>query len=531
MNHTYRGVPMRAGEPTSRPPEPLLALFDKIKLGSKAGGDGAAESGPPAEGGAPGGADGFTADGAKAAKFFDRARSVHDTTNYEYATTLWLQGLRQDPTSMAGLEGFAQSAQSFAQTEKRDKPSKDQTSNFGGKGTLEKYLEQLLWWGMRPSDGSLGLKVVESAARLGLSEAGYYLGMRTLGALTATKPKKSELLTLMRSLQKLQAFDLAVRAGEAASALDPNDASLQAEVRNLAAQNTMSRGGYEKSGAAGGFRANIKDLEAQRRLIEEDKVVKSESAVDRLIAAAKEDYESRPSDRAAIAKYAAALRDRARPEDDKAAFDLLTKAYAETQEFRFRQQAGEIQLKHARRKLAKYKQEADANPGDARAAETHKKAHEAFLRKELEELRLRVENYPTDTGLKLELGVRHFLLGEDESAIALFQEARNDPKNRGRALAYLGQSFLRMGWADEAVDSLRTALAALETQNDETGLDVRYNLMNALERKARDHREAGAAEEAYKIASSIAMQQINYRDIRARRDDLQKLSREIKAGG
>lgn len=515
-----------------------MALFDKLKLGGKPGAaDGGKEGAQPSDaaapGGAPGGggADGFIADPTKAAKFFDRAKSVFETTNYEYATTLWLQGLRQDPTSMAGLEGFVASAQAFAHANKASKPTKDQAANFGGKGMLEKYLEELLSWGIRPTDGSRGLKVVELAAKLGLSEAGYWIGERTLGAIVGDKPRKGDLLTLMRSFQKLHAFDLAVKTGELIIRLDPNDATLQAEVRNLAAQNTMSRGGYEKTGESGGFRANLRDAEAQRRLVEEQNLVKSESAADRLVAAAKEDYESRPADRAAIAKYAAALRDRGRPEDDKTAFDLLMKAYAETHEYRFRQQAGEIQLKHARRKLGQYKQAADANPSDARAVEMHKKAHEAFVRKELEELRLRVENYPTDTGLKLELGVRHFLLGEDEQAIALFQEARNDPKNRGRALSFLGQSFLRMGWADEAADSLRAALATLETQNDETGLDVRYHLMNALERKARDHRDAAAAEEAYKIGSSIAMQQINFRDVRARRDVLQALAREFKAGG
>ena len=62
----------------------------------------------------PDGGGKFTPNPATARKFFDPARTVHDSTNYEYAMTLWLQGLRHDPTSMSGLEGFIASSESFA---------------------------------------------------------------------------------------------------------------------------------------------------------------------------------------------------------------------------------------------------------------------------------------------------------------------------------------------------------------------------------------------------------------------------------
>ena len=52
--------------------------------------------------------------------------------------------------------------------------------------------------------------------------------------------------------------------------------------------------------------------------------------------------------------------------------------------------------------------------------------------------------------------------------------------------------------------------------------------MDALAKTAEEQRDLAAAEEAYKIGSGIAMQQISYRDIRGRRDALQKLIRELK---
>jgi hypothetical protein len=49
----------------------------------------------------------------KAAKFFDYAKTAHEATNFEYAMHSWLSGLRQEPSSMRGLEGFWTSSQSF----------------------------------------------------------------------------------------------------------------------------------------------------------------------------------------------------------------------------------------------------------------------------------------------------------------------------------------------------------------------------------------------------------------------------------
>ncbi len=505
----------------------VLSILDRFKKGAKGEGEPGAEGEGSGGGAAPGA---FEADAAKAAKFFERAKTVHESTNYEYATTLWLQGLRQDPTDMAGLEGFLRSAQAYAVDSGKDRPSKDQSANFGGKGSLEKYLEALLGWGVKPGDVGKGARVLEFAGELGLQEPGKWVGDRVLAVALNDKMKKGELVKLMGLLEALGAYDLAVRAGEAAvRASGGGDAGLESEVRNMAAQATMTRGGYEKTGEEGGFRGNIKDLEKQRRLEEEERLVKSEATVDRLVEAARADYESRPTDRSAIAKYARALQERGKPEDEKAAFELLMKAYQETKEFRFRQGAGELRLRHARRKVAELKERAKG--GDSKAVEEHRTAHEKFLRMELEELKLRIENYPTDLGLKMETGIRHYLLGENEEAISLFQEARNDARNKGRALNYLGLSFLRVGWVEEAVATLREALEATESSDSDAGMDMRYNLMGALERKAREQKDLKAAEEAYRIASGIAIQQIGYRDVRGKRDELKGLVESLKGGG
>lgn len=469
----------------------------------------------------------FASEPGKAAKFFEHARTVHESTNYEYATTLWLKGLRHDPSSMRGHEAFLDSAQAYATREKKDRPSKEQAKNVSGSEEVDRYLQALLAWGVKP-DAARGMKALERAVKLDLAEPGYWIGERTLASLAGGGGKKADLVKLMGLLQSLGAFDLAVKSGERALALDPSDGELESEVRNLSAQMTMSRGGYETTGQEGGFRANIRDAERQRQLEAEGGIAKSEDAATRVVEAARAEYESRPTDRNSVMRYARALQERGAPADEKAAYELLMGAYKQTSEFRLRHMAGDIRLRAAKRKVAQIR--AQAEGGDAKAAQQLEAAQRKLTEMELEEYRLRVEAYPTDLAMKYELGLRHLRLEQHEDAIAMFQQAQSDPKNRVRVLNYLGQSFLAMGWVSEAVDTFRNALEALDNERDPMGLELRYHLMAALRRKAEDQRDGDTAEEAYRLASGIAIQQINFRDVREQRDAIQALVKELKGG-
>ena len=76
----------------------------------------------------------------------------------------------------------------------------------------------------------------------------------------------------------------------------------------------------------------------------------------------------------------------------------------------------------------------------------------------------------------------------------------------------------------------RQAMETHKLTTDGMGMALRYGLMTALQVKAEKERELAAAEEADRLASSIAVQQFSYRDIRQRRDALKKLIGEIKRG-
>ncbi|MFN9969726.1 MAG: tetratricopeptide repeat protein, partial [Phycisphaerae bacterium] len=153
-----------------------------------------------------------------------------------------------------------------------------------------------------------------------------------------------------------------------------------------------------------------------------------------------------------------ALRERGKPSDEERAVAISLQTFERTKIFKFRQGAGEVRIRQARRKVSSARQMLESAPGDETVKSIYETERQALLELEVAELRLCVENYPTDLTWKYELGRRYFELGNFEDAIGQFQEAQNDPRVRGRVLHMLGMSFLRCDLADEAVETLRRAL-------------------------------------------------------------------------
>ena len=504
-----------------------MGLFGKKKDDAPQGASTAAATKPASESDASGGVE---PEPEKATRFFERAKTVHQTGSHEYAMQLWLQGLRFDPGSMSGLEGYFQSATQHAE-KSGGKISKETGRIFEGKTPVEKFLLSLLAWSMKIKDATLAVKATEAAASLDFAETAFWIGEKALVVCRADpKPRKDNFARLMEAFAKVGAYDKAAEAGDAAIKLDPSDGELSNRVRNMSAQSTMAKGGFDQTGKAGGFRANIRDLDKQRALEDADRIVKTEETIDRLIAVSKQAYEQNPGDLTVVSAYAKRLRERGRPEDEETAFRILTQAYEETKQFRFRQEMGELRLRRAARALRKHKDAAEASPDNAEAVERANQASAQYLKMEIEEFRLRVEAYPTDLGLKFELGRRHFEAGQYEEAIALFQEAQSDPKLRGQVLGMLGECFLKIDWLDEAIQTYRRAI---EIQGDAGSptvlLELRYGLVLALQEKATKEKDAEAAAEGFRLASTIAIQQISYKDVRARREQLKALASELGA--
>lgn len=127
---------------------------------------------------------------------------------------------------------------------------------------------------------------------------------------------------------------------------------------------------------------------------------------------------------------------------------LYNQAYKQSGSFRFRKEAGEIQMARARRSFEKIKAVAAANPGDAEAQQKLEKASKQFDKLQIDELKLQVENYPTDLSLKYKLGIILYERGEYNEAIEQFQlraERSQDPPERAEPHGQVIPETRRLG--------------------------------------------------------------------------------------
>lgn len=500
-----------------------MAIF-----GKKKGGDGAEDTGPNGDQ-APD--SGFNP--ATARKFFDRAQTLHDSTNYEYSMHHWLVGLRWDPTSMDGLRGFLRTSDAFLSEHPKGKVSKETRAAVETKGAVGKYIDALLTFGVKKMDTAAAVRVAGAAADIGVHEAAQFLGRHALAiAKQDDKKKKDTFVKLLDVLDKSGDYQAAAQAGEMACQLDPADGQLQNRVRNMMAQATMNRGGFDESGQEGGFRRNIRDAEKQAQLEQSEMISKTASTKDAIVERTKAAHEANPDDVPALEAYAKALVERGKHADVLKAMSVYSQAHSKTGQFRFRQRSGELQLRLAKRSVVALRQQAEANPGDEAAKEKFESALASYRQKELEELRLQVENYPTDLPLKFELGKRYFEQGMFDEAIEQFQQAQEDAKLRRQVQGMMGQSLLRLGgWEGEAVATYRQALDGLTDLDSDQGMDLRYGLMCALRAYAEKDRDLDAAKEAEKLAGGIAIKSFTYRDIREQRDAIKQLVKGLEGGG
>jgi len=347
-----------------------LALFGKKKPGETPDND------------TPSSANDAAPDASKAHPWFERARTVHEASNYEYAVTCWLQGLRYDPTSVDALESCFKSAGAFLVGQKKLGPSKDQRGSFGGRTPIERFLGAVLESCTNPLDAKLTVRAMAAATKIDQPEAAHWLGERAVAlAQRDKKPKKEIFVKIVDVARKVGAFDLATKAGEIAVQIDPSDSALEDKVRHLSAEAAIARGGFEDAWKEGGFRKRIRNSDKQRMLDEESSIVRSEDTAARVIDNARKDYDSRPEDPNSVVAYVRALRARGSEEDENTAIDVLMLAFDTTMQFRFREEAGQLRIRKARRALRLLEKKVEA--GDDAAKEALMTLESRYLRSSL----------------------------------------------------------------------------------------------------------------------------------------------------
>lgn len=507
----------------------MLPLFGRKKK------DANAANGGPGDG-APGAApadDAFVPDPEKekkARKWFDHGRTMAASSNYEYALTCFANGIKLFPGEMSAHEAMWEAAVQYFNQGGKAATGKE-IRQIDGPTAVDKFAAAEYAWMKDLNNLNLALKTLSAAAKAQQVDYGRWIAPKIRNMVfKQKKPSKSVFIAAMNAFVEVGAWTEAFSCGDAAVRLDPSDTGLLNELKQITAQRAIAEGGYSQEvGQEGGFRRSVKDIDKQRELEQRESLSGAGSSDEENLQRAKAEYETNPLSPEAITRYAQLLKRKGDAASEEEAWSVLTKGFESLNEYRFRMAAGDIRIAQARRAARKAIEAARAKPDDAALRTEAEERRAALLALETQEYQERVERYPTDRGLKLELGRLLFEQERYDDAMPFCQAAKEEGRLRVSAAHLLGRCFAAEGWHQEAIGEFNEALQAVESVDKERELDIRYDLMESKLALARTDQSVQLAKEAADICSAILRKDITFRDIRQRRKEIDALLKELGA--
>lgn len=478
---------------------------------------------------------GFQPQPDKARKFLEHAETQANASSFDYALLLYAQGIRWDPVNMVAHQHIYETGVRYVQGNGKAAVGKELKQIDDGTPAGRFAAAEFAWMkdlnSVQPA-----LRMLERAgplAELGidLSEFGAWVAPKILNLIRVQlkkKPSKSLLIQAKEAFEGVNAWDQAMFCAEEAYNLDKSDGKLMDQIKQLTAARAIQQGGYQQTvGQEGGFRGNIRDADKQRALEESESLAGNADIESRNIERARREFEENPLSIDVIRRYAQLLKRLQTPESELKAIEVYEAGFARTGDFGLKAAANDIRLVQSRREVRQLAERASAAPADAELQQISENAKRKLLETEFADFTERIARYPTDRNLKYEAGRSALELGKIESAMALFQAAKEEPRLRVDGARMLGRCFAAEGWHNEAIGEYREALAAVDATTSDREQDIRYDLMLSLAAQAREEKSSAYAKEAVEICSVIMRKDISFRDIRAKRKELDVLLKEL----
>jgi tetratricopeptide (TPR) repeat protein len=449
----------------------------------------------------------------KGKAFFERADQVSETGNWDFAIAMYLEGISREPENLdrghkplrkVSINRKAQGGKPAGMIDQlKRRPCKDPVRNL----VNAEYL-------LSKDPGSVQnmMQVLQAARKCDLIGLVHWISLIILESQRQTKkPSKRILVDLVNAFELAKDFSMSVQACDMAISLDPNDGELRDRMRSLSALYTIDKGKFEEEGD---FTKGVDDLEAQQKIQKKDALVKDEEYLLEQIRKCRQDYLENPHVAGKINNAVDALLKIENESYENEAIDILAKAHKDSGAYQFKMRIGDIRIRQMSRRFRQMR-----DSGDTAEATEQAKRQLAF---ELDDYKERCANYPTDLGLKFELGRRQFLSGLYDEAIASLQTAQRDPRRGLRARSLIGQAFVKKGWLGMAVETFEKALELEATE--EFTMELRYFLGDVLE-------NMGQLDRAQEQFSTVAQLDYNYRDVRQRIENIRTRLSEPKAEG
>lgn len=445
---------------------------------------------------------------------FERARQLLETggKNLDYAISLLMECCRLDPVNLP----YRQLLRRIEMTrfgDKRPWAWLVWLCTMRARAKMQLALQQkryrdVLDWGERillhnPWDPGAQMQMAQAAEALGLSQLAEWLLRKACEA----NPEHVEAhRRYARLLERLGDFQKAVKVWEFVAGKCPADQEADRKQKDLAAMDTISRGGYERrSGQAQPGESS--EAAAGSQALQDTPLEKPGSASDpdhRRIELLRAHIQSESPQVSHFLSLADIYRRRHQLEE---ATRVLQEGLQKLgPQFELHQALAEIEIDTLRSNLRVANRKLEQNPEEETARQLREKLATELIRREMDYYRARLDRYPHDNETRIQLAARLLMLGLIDEAVHEFQTARKDPKTAWRALLGLGRCFRAKRQPTLAVRNFQEALKLLPAGEEQTRKELLFELATlAAEDKDFDT--------AIRLGTELADLDYFYRDI------------------
>ena len=444
--------------------------------------------------------------------FFEKGNAALQKANWDYAIALYSQVLAAEP-------GFYECRESLraAQMKKHANASTGFFKKMVGTASSSPLLAKAqLKLRTNPAEAMEACEQILSSdpnsvsAHKTLAEAALALDFPKTAVLSLevafrASPRDAQLADrLAEALVGLGNLDRAETIYDELLRLKPNDQDISQKVKNIHAQRTMRDGRYDEVGSDNiSYRDLLRNKEEAVSLEQANREIKDSDVASRLIAEHEHLLIAEPNN---VKK----LRVLAELHGQKKDYETALSYYERIAEMDGGADPSiERSISDIKGTLLDEQIKA-LNPAVPHEAEEIILLKTEKAEKQLEDARKRVERFPTDLGLRFELGVMYFKLGKISEAIQELQKAQQNPNRRIQALNYLAQCFASRNMNDLALRTLQNALKEKPAFDDEKK-ELTYLLGVVLDKMNRK-------EEAMEQFKLIYETDIGYRDVSDRVD-------------
>ncbi|HXX92928.1 MAG TPA: tetratricopeptide repeat protein [Planctomycetota bacterium] len=434
------------------------------------------------------------------AQLHKRAEESFNKRQYDYARDLYLQVLLLDPD-----DAHARMALKATLMKKfQEQGATGKITVMGKKAQLEVQLKATkdLAKKIEICQSYLSIDPNNSKVRTVLAEALLALGHSNGAAAEAEMAIKDDRANVSAAKTLVSAYINVNKLKEAEQILMTiqstvkEDRDLEKFQRDLAARQTMKAGFEDGGGKAADYRNVIKNsgeaanLEADKRLIQTD------AALVKKVEELKAEMAGAPTD-ARIPKRIGDLYFEIK-KDYTSARDWYKKAsQLAPQDSVLRDKVDDCALR-----LFDQQVEAAKKSGDPKLKEIQLNQ----LKFTIQSFERRVQDRPTDMGLRFELGKAYYIGSMIDKAIGEFQQSVKDPKKKADSQFFLGKAFQKKKMFDMADKQYAMAVDGVLSQDRR--LEILYN-------RAVCNHEAGKKDQAITLGKEIMEIDISYKDVSA----------------